>query len=68
MSEGVVSWWREDLGYGAAVMEDGRSVFLHKRYVTGPFPKVGQDVEFDLYEDAVFLRLVGRNIKIKERA
>jgi cold shock CspA family protein len=68
MSEGIVAWWREDLGYGVAVMEDGTSVFLHKKHVIGPLPRIGQDVDFDLYEDVSNLRLVGLNIKIKERA
>ena len=68
MIEGVVEWWQESLGYGAAIMEDGRSVFLHKANVIGAIPKFGQVVEFDLYERESSSRLIGLNIKIKERA
>jgi CspA family cold shock protein len=66
MSEGTVKWFREDLGYGAAIMEDGKSVFLHKRDVVGTLPKQGDVVEFDLYETAK--GYTAQNIRILSRA
>lgn len=46
-------WYNEQKGYGIAVMDDGKSVFLHRLHLTDAYPchpRQGDVVEFDLYE------------------
>lgn len=48
---GVVRWFNQTLHYGYINMDDGRSVFVHKKQLLGlDTLAIGQRVEFDLYE------------------
>lgn len=53
MFTAIVKWFNDSKGYGFAVMEDGRDVFLHYSQIKGSGFKTlseGQKIEFAMYE------------------
>ena len=54
MNSGVVKWFNNTTGFGFALLEDNREVFLHYSQITGQgfkTLKTGDKIQFDLYEN-----------------